>query len=211
MDEPRTSPPPAAAAEERPAWEDLPYADESVDGGDGSPGSGLRSLVEWAAIIVGAFAVALVVKAFLLQAFFIPSPSMEPTLAVGDRVLVNKLAYRIGDIGRGDLVVFERPPSEPESDVNDLIKRVIAFGGETIEARDGRVLVDGRPLREPYLPPGTVTGDLPAQTVPEGHLFVLGDNRGDSRDSRRFGPIDEDLVVGRAFVRIWPPGSIGRL
>jgi signal peptidase I len=193
------------------AWDDLPYADENLAQDDEPSGSSWRSLVEWVAIIVGAFAVALVVKAFLLQAFFIPSPSMEPALAVGDRVLVNKLAYRVGDIGRGDLVVFERPPNEPESEVNDLIKRVIAFGGETVEARDGRVLIDGRALREPYLPAGTVTGDLPSQTVPEGHLFVLGDNRGDSRDSRRFGAIDENLVVGRAFLRIWPPGSIGRI
>jgi signal peptidase I len=172
---------------------------------------GVRSAVEWVAVIVGALAVALVIKTFLLQAFFIPSESMVPTLKVSDRVLVNKLSYKLHDVHRGDLVVFERPPSEGGDQIKDLIKRVIALSGETIELRDGRILIDGRILEEPYLPEGTETTNLEKLTVPEGQVFVMGDNRSDSRDSRFFGPIDESLIVGRAFIRVWPLTAIGLL
>lgn len=172
----------------------------------------VRSAVEWLAVIVGALAVALLVKTFLLQAFFIPSASMEPTLRVGDRVLVNKLSYRLHDVHRGDIIVFERPEGEQNRSVRDLIKRVIALPGETIEIRDNQVIIDGRVLGEPYLPPGTVTAGLDEPvTVPEGHVFVMGDNRDDSRDSRFFGAIPEDRIVGRAFVRVWPPTHLGLL
>ncbi|MGE0794938.1 MAG: signal peptidase I [Acidimicrobiia bacterium] len=162
-----------------------------------------RNLVEWAAIIVGALLLALLVKTFLFQAFYIPSLSMYPTLDKGDRVLVNKLSYDLHDVHRGDLVVFERPPGEP-STIKDLIKRVIGLPGDVIEARDGIVYIDGKPLEEDYVDAGDRTENLPAQTVPEGELFVMGDNRDNSEDSRVFGPIDEDTVVGRAFVRVWP-------
>ena len=167
-------------------------------------GGGLRNTIEWVAIVVGAFAVALVVKTFLIQAFYIPSESMFPTLTEDDRVLVNKLSYRLHDVNRGDLVVFERPPGEPDSDVKDLIKRVIAVEGETVEERDGVLHVDGEPLDEPYLQPGARSDDLTRVVVPPDHVFVMGDNRGASRDSRFFGPIEEDLIVGRAFVKVWP-------
>jgi signal peptidase I len=173
--------------------------------------SSAKSILEWLGVILGALLVALLIKTFLLQAFYIPSRSMEPTLRIGDRVLVNKLSYKMHDINRGDIVVFERPPDEPPDAIKDLIKRVIALPGETISSENGQVFIDGRPLEEPYLEPGTVTENLPPTLVPEGHVFVMGDNRGDSRDSRYFGPIEEDLVVGRAFVRIWPVTHLGFL
>jgi signal peptidase I len=176
-----------------------------------APRSNAKSILEWVGVIVGALLVALVIKTFLLQAFYIPSRSMEPTLRIGDRVLVNKLSYKAHDINRGDIVVFERPKDEPPDAIKDLIKRVIALPGETISTQNGQVYIDGRPLREPYLPTGTVTDNLPPTKIPEGEVFVMGDNRGDSRDSRFFGPIDEDLIVGRAFVRIWPITHLGFL
>jgi signal peptidase I len=171
---------------------------------DRDEGRSVRNMVEWIAIVVGALAVALIVKTFLIQAFFIPSLSMYPTLDEGDRVLVNKLSYKLHDINRGDLVVFERPPGQPESEIKDLIKRVIGLPGETIESRNGHVYVDGKRLDESYLDDGIRTDNLPRQEIPDGYVFVMGDNRTDSADSRVFGPIDEDTVVGRAFVRVWP-------
>jgi len=174
--------------------------------------SSVRNVLEWAAIIVGALAVALLVKTFLVQAFFIPSLSMYPTLDQGDRVLVNKLSYQLHDVHRGDLVVFDRPGGEAGGDgIKDLIKRVVGLSGETIEARDGRVYIDGQVLDEPYLVEGMRTENLPRQVIPAGRVFVMGDNRGDSADSRVFGAIDEDTIVGRAFVRVWPLTELGRL
>lgn len=173
--------------------------------------SPLRSLVEWGIVIGGALAVALVIQAFLFQAFYIPSESMEPTLQTGDRVLVNKLSYDLHDVNRGDVVVFERPPNEPPSEVHDLIKRVVGLPGDTVEGVDGVVLVNGEPLDESYLASGTITSPFSAVVVPEDHVFVMGDNRGNSRDSRFFGPIDESLIVGRAFVIVWPLGRVGGL
>jgi signal peptidase I len=172
---------------------------------------GVRNLVEWVGIIVGALVVALVVKTFLIQAFFIPSLSMYPTLDKGDRVLVNKLSYKLHDVHRGDLVVFERPPGQPASTIKDLIKRVVGLPGEEIEARSGDVYVDGKKISEPYLVDDVATENLPRQTIPDGEVFVMGDNRGDSADSRVFGPIDEDSIVGRAFIRVWPIPDIGLL
>jgi signal peptidase I len=173
--------------------------------------SGLRNAIEWVVIIGGAFLVAFVVKTFLIQAFFIPSGSMLPTLHEDDRVLVNKLSYDLHDVHRGDLIVFERPEGETAGQIKDLIKRVVGLPGERIEARDGHVYVDGQRLDEPYLADGTETTNLQPQTVPEGHVFVMGDNRGDSMDSRVFHAIDEDLIVGRAFVRVWPIPHIALL
>jgi signal peptidase I len=173
--------------------------------------SGTRNVIEWVLVIGGALLVALVIKVFLLQAFYIPSRSMEPTLHIGDRVLVNKLSYRMHDINRGDVVVFERPPGEETGDIKDLIKRVIGLPGDTISSVDGRVAINGTFLDEPYLPDGTVTDNLPETVVRPGMIFVMGDNRGDSRDSRYFGQIDQDLVVGRAFVRVWPVTHLGVL
>ncbi len=184
---------------------DVPDPEESA------PRSNAKSILEWVGVIVGALLVALLIKTFLLQAFYIPSRSMEPTLRIGDRVLVNKLSYKVHDINRGDIVVFERPKDEPPDAIKDLIKRVIGLPGETVSTQNGQVYIDGRPLDEPYLPAGTVTDNLPPTKVPDDEVFVMGDNRGDSRDSRYFGPIDEGLIVGRAFVRIWPVTHLGFL
>ncbi len=181
----------------------------------GSPGggSGARAIVEWVIILVAALTVAVVVKTFLIQAFYIPSGSMEPTLKPGDRVLVNKLSYDLHGIHRGDIVVFKRPPSEAADDpaIRDLIKRVIGLPGDRIEGRDGLVYINGQLQKEPYLPPGTVTTTLPLMTVPAGTYFVMGDNRGNSKDSRFIGPIPGHLIVGRAFVRVWPLSGLGLL
>jgi signal peptidase I len=185
-------------------------ADEGTDDDAGKAPSATRTIIEWVAVIGGALAVALVIQAFLVQAFYIPSSSMEPTLAVGDRVLVNKLSYDLHDENRGDLVVFERPDGSA-GEIKDLIKRVIGLPGETVEIRDGAVLIDGRVLDEPYLADDEVLADFAPVTVPDDHVFVMGDNRDDSRDSRVFGPIEDDSIVGRAFVRVWPLTNLGLL
>ena len=197
-----------------------PPADESSrpqhKRGRKRPRSSVRSAVEWGAVIVGALVVALVVKTFLFQAFYIPSASMEPTLRQGDRVLVNKLSYDLHDIHRGDIVVFELPPAKIGPDgIKDLIKRVIGLPGETIETRDGIVYINDKKIDEPYLPKGVTTNKppIPRQVVPDGHIFVMGDNRDNSADSRYAtrGPIPIDTVVGRAFVQVWPPSRVGGL
>jgi signal peptidase I len=182
-------------------------------------------------LIIVALVVAVLIKTFLIQAFFIPSGSMNDTLLEGDRVMVNKLAYRFGDPARGDVVVFDSP-MEPDGDGETifgalvrhvaeslglsspdsaLIKRIIAIGGETIEIRDNQVFVDGTALDEPYLREGSFMPDYGPFTVPEGQVFVMGDNRSSSSDSRVFGPVDEGEIVGRAFVRVWPPSRWGGL
>jgi signal peptidase I len=159
---------------------------------------------------------AVVIKTLLLQAFYIPSESMLPTLKVSDRVLVNKLSYHLHDVHRGDIVVFKRPPEEQAgpTQIKDLIKRVIGLPNETITLDNGRVLVDGKALREPYLASGAQTlpetVPLPIHLGPHSYL-VLGDNRTNSRDGRTFGPIDRNLIVGRAFIRIWPVTNLGLL
>jgi signal peptidase I len=171
-----------------------------------------RSLVEWVAILAGALIIALLVKTFLFQAFYIPSGSMEPTLHHSDRVIVNKLSYQFGEVERGDVVVFERPErAVGDPAMHDFIKRVIGLPGDQIETHRGIVYVNGRRLDEPYLVEGVLTEDLPPTRVPRGHLWVMGDNRPFSSDSRSFGPIPEDTVIGRAIVRVWPISAISRL
>lgn len=183
----------------------------------------LRSMIEWVAVAVAALAVALLIKAFLLQAFYIPSESMTETLHVNDRVLVNKLSYRIGDVDRGDIIVFEKPDTAP-GNIDDFIKRVIALPGETITFLDGDVIIDDQLLVEPYVD-GTTRAPLSAIqgegctnppapdrcTLADGYYFVLGDNRANSTDSRSFGPIAEETIVGRAFLKVWPLGDLGFL
>ncbi len=178
------------------------------------------TIVEWASVIVGAVLLALIVKVFLLQAFYIPSPSMYPTLKNGDRVLVNKLSYKLHDVNRGDVVVFERPESEAASTIPDLIKRVVGLPGDSVAFDNGHVYINGAELPEPYLPAGvTTTSDFAPNDctldapclVPKGDVWVMGDNRNDSKDSRYFGPIPESSIVGRAFVIVWPLNRIAWL
>lgn len=171
--------------------------------------STLRGVVEWVAVLVGAVLVALVVRTFLLQAFSIPSSSMETTLEISDRVLVNKVSYEFGDIERGDIVVFTKPDGLP-SPYEDLIKRVIGLPGEVVEASDNQVFVDGEPIDEPYLDPGALTSDFGPEVVPADHVWVMGDNRPNSSDSRVFGAIPIDRIEGEAFLRYWPLSRIGR-
>jgi signal peptidase I len=138
---------------------------------------------------------------------------MVPTLLVGDRVLVSKLNT---DPGRGDVVVFNRPPNDPKRDPSEpdvLIKRVIGLPGETVTAQDGFVYVDGKKLVEDYLPASSNAKTViqSAINVPNGQLLVLGDNRGISFDGRSFGTISKDLIVGRAVLRIWPLSRFGSI
>ncbi len=189
--------PDVAVAPDAPAEPDAPAG----------PGA-LRNIVEWVAVLVGAVVVALVVRTFLLQAFSIPSSSMESTLEIGDRLLVNKLSYEFGDVERGDIVVFERPDSLP-SPYDDLIKRVIGLPGDVVEGHDGQVFVNGEALVEPYLDADVRISDFAPTEIPAGHVFVMGDNRGDSTDSRVFGPIPVDRIEGEAFIRYWPLSRLG--
>ena len=184
-----------------------------------------RQKYEWLILVVISLVVALVVRAFLIQAFYIPSESMFPTLQTNDRVLVNKLAYRFSDVERGDIIVFHAPPGAATNGVKDLIKRVVGLPGDTIEGRDGIVYINGRPLDEGYLRPEVRSTTFGPKTVPESGIcdpahpengdgpcyFMMGDNRQGSRDSTKFGPIGEDSIVGRAFVKIWPLSDLGLL
>lgn len=169
--------------------------------------SATRNLIEWLGVMVIAVAVALLIQTFLVQAFRIPSESMEPTLQDGDRVLVNKLSYRGGVPNRGDVVVFHRPPSFPAQigEPEDLIKRVIGLPGDTLLTVNGQLYVNNRELIEPYLTEGTATTMIESPIViPEGEVFLLGDNRTNSTDSRMFGSVSVDSIVGRAFMIMWP-------
>lgn len=188
-------------------------------------------LLELPGLLLAALVVAVLIKTFLIQPFYIPSRSMVPTLLVDDRVMVSKLSYRFGDPQPGDIVVFRNPAeadtpmSLPErvvravtealgirtSGEDDLIKRVIAVGGDQVEIHDNEVFVNGKGLVEPYLNEGSFMPDMPARTIPEGMLWMMGDNRSESSDSRVFGPIELSSVVGKAVVRIWPLDRLGGL
>jgi len=172
--------------------------------------SSVRGVVEWLLVLGSAVVVALLLRAFLFQAFYIPSASMEETLLINDRVLVNKLSYRLHDINRGDVVVFHRPDADA-GEFRDLIKRVIGLPGETIEARDNTIYINGQVLIEPYLTPGEVIADFDPVEIPDGELFMMGDNRDNSGDSRVFGTVAIDRVIGRAFFLFWPLDRVGSL
>ena len=186
-----------------------------------------RSLLEWVVVIVVVIVAVTLIKTFAIQAYYIPSGSMESTLNINDRVLVNKLSYDLHAVHEGDIVVFKKPRTDTErGGPGDLIKRVIGLPGQTISAQGGYIYIDGKQLKESYLPKadrgvscfeGIVNGQLintspaahncgnvPPQVVPQGDYFVMGDNRTNSMDSRVFGPIPKKLIVGRAFARVWP-------
>lgn len=176
----------------------------------------IRSVWEWVAVVGVAILAALLIRLFLFQQYYIDGPSMQTTLMPQDRVLVNKLSYKLHDVHRGDVVVFDRLTGVAQHD--DLIKRVIALPNETIEVRSCEVFVDGQRLNEPYLDvaqssaaePTSRCGshtDLAPLQVPDGMVFVMGDNRVQSFDSRDFGPIEIGKIRGRAFVVIWPASA----
>ena len=193
-----------------------------------------RAVVETVLLVGLAVIIAIVLRAFVAQAFRIPSASMEPQLLVGDRVVVSRMAYRLHDPRRGDIIVFDCPPAAGcekkhdavpvraakalgeallvrQPDIEEFIKRVIGLPGDVVQGHDGFVFVNGVVLVEPYLPKGTVTSDFGPITVAKGKLWVMGDNRGNSADSRVFGQIDQSTIVGRAILRVWPPQRIAFL
>jgi signal peptidase I len=168
-------------------------------------------VLEWVVVAVFAALVAVGLRAFVVQTFFVPSGSMLPTLQIGDRMLVDKLPWVVDDIQRGDIVVFRRTPGDTTTDAGDLVKRVIGLPGETISSKGDVVYIDGRPLREPWLP--TLVGlcqqsafNITKQVVPAGHYFVMGDCRGNSEDSRFWGTVPSSYIVGKVFVVIWRHG-----
>jgi signal peptidase I len=212
----------------------------------------LRAIAELPILIIVAFLIAVLIKTFLVQAFFIPSGSMVPTLRVGDRVLVEKISYFVGDPGRGDVVVFARsvfgqkrpdvPWYEdarnylrellglPTGQEEDYIKRIVAVGGDTIryEGKPRQLFVNGEKVDEQdYIKGGRDTASETLTSsdcrglkmkpagggcrVPAGEVFVMGDNRTNSQDSRVIGPVDEDKIVGRAFLIIWPVEDFGTI
>jgi signal peptidase I len=223
----RVEPPPAPA--DPPAPETPPYHKED----EKQPGL-LAIVRETVALLALAVLLAVVFKTFLVAAFYIPSGSMESTLNISDRVLVEKVSYRFGDIEHGDVVVFvhEGPSLEqggpsnpvtgffsglgqaigvvPPSD-RDFIKRVVGLPGDTITCEDGDLVRNGAKVEEPYIDEGIRTEGCKRTTVGPGELFVMGDNRTNSQDSRIFGVIQRSDVVGRAFVRIWPLNHTGWL
>jgi signal peptidase I len=193
------------------------------------------SLIELVTIVAVALGLALGIQAFLVKPFRIPSESMVPTLDVGQRVLVDRLTKNFGDYERGDVLVFKPPagadnnsnicgiehseqsacprPTEERSDTN-FIKRVVAVGGDRLSVRGGSVYINGRRQREPFarLDDSCQICNLPEQiTIPDGYYFMMGDNRGASADSREWGPVPKDWVIGQAFATYWPPGKIGTL
>jgi signal peptidase I len=194
------------------------------------------SLLELVLIVAVALGLALGIQAFLVKPYRIPSESMVPTLEVGQRVLVNRIGMRFGDPEVGEVVVFHPPrgaeelgeqcgggrppegapcaePTQEPADVN-FIKRVVAGPGDEIAVRNGHVILNGERQREPFAAPCGGGGgcDLPDPiTVPEDHYFVMGDNRGASDDSRFWGPVPREWIIGPAFATYWPPGRIGGL
>ena len=188
-----------------------PIEDEDDATTDDGSTSVLRTALEWIALIACALLVAFVVKTFVFQAFYIPSESMVPTLQVGDRVLVNKLADRLHDPHRFDIEVFHAPKGTETAEIKDLVKRVVGLPGETIEGRDGQIYIDGQLLPEPFLPQGTQSRTFGPVKVPPHQYFMLGDNRQFSKDSTYFGPIQRKAMIGRVFLRIWPLNRIGFL
>ncbi len=176
-----------------------------------------RWFVELLAVVVVAVIVAVVLRTFVVATYSIPSGSMEPTLQIGDRIVVDKLSYHLHGVGRSDIIVFSTPPKEncAGPPVADLVKRVIGLPDETISLSGGHVSIDGHVLAEPWLPTAEQgeTNPGPAGTpyslyrpyrIPAGDVYVMGDNRTESCDSRYWGPVPESTIVGKVDLRIWP-------
>jgi signal peptidase I len=173
----------------------------------GGKKNGARRLAEYAVILLVAFVVVFgVLRPFVVKSFWIPSESMVPTLEVGDRIFVNRFVYRFTEPERGDIVVFDSLETDDE-----LVKRVVAVPGDRVRVRNGVLRVNGDFPEEPYavpveFPDGSEFGPT---RLSEGEVFVMGDNRGNSRDSRFFGPVPLEIIEGEAFFMFWPPSRIG--
>jgi signal peptidase I len=183
-----------------------------------------RWIVELVGVVVVAILVAVLLRAFVVATYSIPSGSMEPTLKIGDRIVVDKLSYHLHGVDRTNIVVFSTPPTEDCAGppVSDLVKRVIGLPGETVSLADGNVYINGHLLPEPFLPPNLRDDTYPgpatapyalhhAYRIPAGEVYVMGDNRPNSCDSRYWGPISESTIVGKVDMRIWPLSRIGFL
>lgn len=168
----------------------------------------IKSLAEFVVILVVAFALVFgFVRPVVAEPFRIPTESMVPTLEIGDRVLANKVAYDLSDVERGDIVLFESPV-----DGRVLIKRAVGLPGDTLEIRDGTLYLNDEPQEEPYLEPGARRPPpFGPVTVPEGYFFAMGDNRMNSTDSRSYGPLPGESLIGEAEVRFWPPTRLNVL
>jgi signal peptidase I len=197
--------------------------------------SAAGSLIELVTIVAVALGLALGIQAFLVKPFRIPSESMVPTLAVGQRVLVNRVSQRFGEPERGDVTVFKPPkgadenrcglsdkpadmpcprPTRARSETN-FIKRVVGLPGERLKVVNNRVYINGRKQDEPFINPGTPCEQLcnltREITIPKDHYYMMGDNRGESADSREWGPVPKKWLIGQAFITYWPPRKIGTL
>jgi signal peptidase I len=192
---------------EKPYYHDQQFQTSSEERRPATKKSG--GALEYLVILLVSFALVFgFVRPFVMEAFWIPSGSMIPTLEIGDRVLVNKFIYRFTDPSRGDIIVFESVDNSNE----DLIKRVVGLPGDKIAVRGGKLFVNGEPQREPYTNKKLPDRSFFARNkVPKNHVFVMGDNRGNSADSRVFGPLPEKNIEGEAFLRFWPPDRIGLL
>jgi signal peptidase I len=160
----------------------------------------VRDIVE--TILIAAL-IAIVVRVFVFEPFVVDGPSMETTLWDGEKLFLSKLAYKFGTVKRGDVVVFQYPLNPAK----DYVKRCVAVGGDTVEMRVGRVYINGQQVLEPYVRfPGL--SDTKAVVVPKNSIFVMGDNRTNSEDSRTFGPVKVSTVRGKAVFILWPPKSM---
>ncbi len=185
-----------------------------------------RSIVDWVLTIAIAIGAVLAIKAWVVNPYRIPSSSMEPTLhcaepgdgceaRFSDRVLANRFIYHFKDPGRGDIIVFDVPEAGVQrcrlSGSETFVKRVVGLPGETIEGRQGRIFVDGEPLDEPYLDELGRDGITPfrRREIPDDEYFMMGDNRGQSCDSREWGPVPRANIIGEVFAVYWPPQRIG--
>jgi signal peptidase I len=199
-----------------------PTAATGGTGEDPEERSSARWIVELVAVVLVAVLVAFLLRTFVVATYSIPSGSMEPTLAIGDRIVVNKLSYHLHGVDRTNIVVFTTPHNEDCAGppVSDLVKRVIGLPGEIISLSAGHVVINGHVLPEPYLPPTVQDDTYPgpsgadyslhrAYRIPAGEVYVMGDNRPQSCDSRYWGPIAESTIVGKVDMRIWPLSRIG--
>ena len=193
---------PAALSETVSAGREEASGQRAVAGESGAPSERSKSaLRETLETVLVALVIALLIRSFLVQLYVVDGESMFPTLHHGDRLLVNKMSYRLGEPKPGDVVVVE----DPANPRRQLIKRVIAVGGETVEVRNHAVFIDGKPLEEDFVHPYSVHfRDVKPVQVPEGYVYVMGDNRGGSLDSRALGPVQVSKVEGKAFFLFWP-------